>query len=167
MCMLTWFFTACLSDKWASSRETPFLPYVNNKGADQPAHLRSLINAFVVCCLNSIILLVSIHKISCLYLASVAEQASLSLTWSQTSKTGFLLTGLKYPFHLALFYNVPVRTKCLLDLRFYGPVNYTSVTPSLKEMKGKTGREEKAYSTINFENLIFHWMLKTLAFSAK
>ena len=32
-----------------------FLPYANNKGADQPAHLRSLINAFVVRCLDSII----------------------------------------------------------------------------------------------------------------
>ena len=31
------------------------LPYVNNKGADQPAHPRSLINAFVVHYLDSII----------------------------------------------------------------------------------------------------------------
>ena len=41
------------------------MPYATNKGADQPAHP----------------------------LASVAEQASLSLTWSQTAKTGFLLMG--------------------------------------------------------------------------
>ena len=27
-----------------------FLPYANNKGADQPAHPRSLISAFVVRC---------------------------------------------------------------------------------------------------------------------
>ena len=50
---------------------------------------RSLINAFVVRCLDSIISLVSISKISSLYLASVAAQAGLSLTWSQTPKTGF------------------------------------------------------------------------------
>ena len=31
------------------------MPYANNKGADQPAHLRSLISTFVVCCLDSII----------------------------------------------------------------------------------------------------------------
>ena len=31
------------------------MPYANNKGADQPAHLRSLISAFVVRCLESII----------------------------------------------------------------------------------------------------------------
>ena len=31
------------------------MPYANNKGADQPAHPRSLINAFVVRCLDSII----------------------------------------------------------------------------------------------------------------
>ena len=29
-------------------------PYANNKGADQPVHLRSLISAFVVRCLDSI-----------------------------------------------------------------------------------------------------------------
>ena len=37
----------------------PVLPYANNKGADQPAHLRSLISAFVIHCLKSLILLVS------------------------------------------------------------------------------------------------------------
>ena len=39
-------------------------PYANNKGADQPAHLRSLISAFVVRCLDSIISLDSIAEIS-------------------------------------------------------------------------------------------------------
>ena len=38
--------------------------YANNKGADQPAHLRGLISAFVVRCLDSIISLDSIAKIS-------------------------------------------------------------------------------------------------------
>ena len=33
--------------------ETCFLSYVKNKGADQPAHPRRLISAFVVRCLNS------------------------------------------------------------------------------------------------------------------
>ena len=70
----------------------PVLPYANNKGADQPAHPRSLISAFVVRCLDSIIPLVSISEISSLYLASVAAQAGLSLTWSQTPSTGFLVT---------------------------------------------------------------------------
>ena len=38
--------------------------YVNNKGADQPVHPCSLISAFVVCCLDSIISLDAIAKIS-------------------------------------------------------------------------------------------------------
>ena len=42
------------------------LPYANNNGADQPAHPRSLISAFVIRCLDSIIPLVSISKISSL-----------------------------------------------------------------------------------------------------
>ena len=39
---------------------------------------------------------VSISEISRLKLVSVAEQAGLSLTWSETSKTGFLVTRLIY-----------------------------------------------------------------------
>ena len=37
------------------SRENLLLPYANKKGADQPAHPRSLISTFVVRYLDSII----------------------------------------------------------------------------------------------------------------
>ena len=40
------------------------MPYANNKGADQPAHPRSLISAFIVRSLDSIISLVSRAEIS-------------------------------------------------------------------------------------------------------
>ena len=40
--------------------------FANNKGADQPAHPGSLISAFVIRCLDSIIPLVSISEISSL-----------------------------------------------------------------------------------------------------
>ena len=60
------------------------VPYANNKDADQPAHPRSLISVFVVRCLDSIIPLVSISKISSLWLTCVTEQAGLCLTWSKT-----------------------------------------------------------------------------------
>ena len=63
--------------------------YANNKSADQSAHPRSLISAFVVRCLDSVMSLVSVTKISSLMLASVAEQASLSLTWSETPEDTF------------------------------------------------------------------------------
>ena len=72
------------------------MQYVNSKGADQPGHPRSLISAFVVRWLDSVIPLVSIPEISSLYLASVPEQAGLSLTRSKTPKTGFLVTKLNY-----------------------------------------------------------------------
>ena len=65
------------------------MPYANNKGADQTAHPRSLISAFVVRCLDSVMSLVCVTKISSLLLASVAEQASLSLTWSETPEDTF------------------------------------------------------------------------------
>ena len=51
---------------------------------------------FVVRCLGSIIPLVSISEISSLYLVSVTAQTGLSLPWSQTPKTGFLVTRLNY-----------------------------------------------------------------------
>ena len=48
----------------------------------------------VVRCLDSMIPLVSIAIILSLYHASVAAQTGLSLPWSQTPKTGFLVTRL-------------------------------------------------------------------------
>ena len=52
-------------------------------------HPRSLISVFVVRCLDSIMPIVAISKTSRLQLASVAEQAGLSLTWSQTPEDRF------------------------------------------------------------------------------
>ena len=52
------------------------MAYANNKGADQPAHARSLISAFVVRSLDSIISLDST--------ATVAVRDGLCLAWSET-----------------------------------------------------------------------------------
>ena len=40
------------------------LTYANNKGEDQPAHPRSLISTFVVRCLDRIICILAISKVS-------------------------------------------------------------------------------------------------------
>ena len=40
------------------------MSYANNKGTDQTARMRSLISAFVVCCLDSIVSLDSITETS-------------------------------------------------------------------------------------------------------
>ena len=53
------------------------------------AHPRSLISAFVVHCLDSVMSLVSVAEISSLMLSSVAEQAGLSLAWSETPEDTF------------------------------------------------------------------------------
>ena len=42
-----WCTNEKLFNNWATSWENQFLPYANNKGADQPAHLHCLISAFV------------------------------------------------------------------------------------------------------------------------
>ena len=65
-------------------------PYANNKGADQPAHPCSLISTFVVRCLDSMKCILALSKVS--RLVPIAEQAGLSLTWSQTPKAGFHVT---------------------------------------------------------------------------
>ena len=60
-CQQSW---QLLVDIWAISWENLFMPYANNKGADQPAYPQSLISAFVVRCLGSTIPLLAIAKIS-------------------------------------------------------------------------------------------------------
>ena len=47
--------------EWATSWENLFLPYANNKCADQPAHPLSLISTFVVRYSDSIIPLVAMY----------------------------------------------------------------------------------------------------------
>ena len=54
-----------------------FMSYVNNKGANQSAHLRSLTSAFIFRCLDSIISVLAMSKISVLSLLSVPEQSDL------------------------------------------------------------------------------------------
>ena len=80
-------------------------------------HLRSLISAFIVHCLDSVMSLVSATKISNLMLASIAEQAGLSLTWSETPEDTFShdrtrmflwRTGENYPLIITKYRPFPV-----------------------------------------------------------
>ena len=66
--------------------------FANNTGADQPAHPRSLISAFVIRFLVSIISRLATSEISIFKLVSVAEETGLKLALSETPKTGFLAT---------------------------------------------------------------------------
>ena len=43
--------------------KTCLMPYATNKGADQPAHPRSLIGTFVVRCLDSMICILAIYTV--------------------------------------------------------------------------------------------------------
>ena len=69
--------------------KTCLMPYANNKGADQPVHPRSLISLFVARCLDSLLPIFAASKFSRLWLTSVAEQAGLILTGSQTPEDMF------------------------------------------------------------------------------
>ena len=69
------------------------MSYANNKGTDQPAHLRKLISTFVIRCLDSIISLYSIAEISRLWLVSVAAQAGLC-PGRKLPKTCFVMSWL-------------------------------------------------------------------------
>ena len=75
------------------------MPYANDKGSDQPVHPRSLISAFVIRSLDSIISLVSRSKISRFWLVSEAEQVGLNVTRRKLSKTHFRLMGSNFECH--------------------------------------------------------------------
>ena len=69
------------------------LTYANNKGTDQPAHARSLISAFIVCCLDSIISSFYIRNFKSL--ASFCDCAGWFESYLvENLKTGFLMTWL-------------------------------------------------------------------------
>ena len=65
------------------------MPYANNKGADQPAHPRSLISTFVVRCIDGMKCILALSKVSRFYLVFVAEQVGLNLTWSKVAEYTF------------------------------------------------------------------------------
>ena len=64
--------------------------FVNNKDADQTAHLRSLISAFVIPFLENFVS--RLGEILIFWLVYIAEQAVLNLTLQETPKTGFVAT---------------------------------------------------------------------------
>ena len=73
-------------------QETLSSVFENNKGADQPAHPRSLISAFVIRLSESIISRLATSEISIFYLVSVGKETALS----ETSKTVFVATRPSY-----------------------------------------------------------------------
>ena len=79
------------------------MPYAKNKDSDQPAYPRSRISVFVLRFLDNIIPIVATPKISRLLLVTIAEQAGLSLSLSQTPTTGFLVTWLNWHRYLSFF----------------------------------------------------------------
>ena len=56
------FFTTDVMSNGSDYAKTCLMPYANNKGADQPAHPRSLISTFVVNCLDCMIRILAISK---------------------------------------------------------------------------------------------------------
>ena len=63
----------------------PDFVYANNKDADQTAHLRSLVSAFVIRSLEC-----ALVRLSIFYIVFVAEQTRLSPIRLRISKTGLL-----------------------------------------------------------------------------
>ena len=49
---------------WPGHAKMCLMAYANNKGADQPAHTRSLISTFVVRCLDSMICILATSEVS-------------------------------------------------------------------------------------------------------
>ena len=83
---------------WAAKREHLSLWICEHKGADQPVHSRSLISAFVIHIVKSIISRLATSEILICYLVSVAEETGLKLTLTETPKTDYLATRPIYIF---------------------------------------------------------------------
>ena len=75
---------------WSLAPENLALGFGNNKDVDQSAHLRSLISAFVVRILVSIISKLATSEISTFWLVPVTEETGLNLALLETLKTGFV-----------------------------------------------------------------------------
>ena len=73
---------------WATTREGGG-GVANNKSADQPAQLRSLIHCYSLYIGQYHIKTCSIHN-SMFQMVSIAEETGLSLALSDTPKTGFV-----------------------------------------------------------------------------
>ena len=73
-----------------NARENLSLGFANNKGVDQPAHPRRLINAFAIGFLESIISKLATNDVSIFELVSVAEATGLNLAYPKTPKTVFI-----------------------------------------------------------------------------
>ena len=65
--------------------------FVNNKDADQPAHLRSLISAFIIHLFESSISKLATSKISIISLVSVAGDTGFSPALLESPMTGFVV----------------------------------------------------------------------------
>ena len=79
-----------LSKMGGDASKTGFWGFANNTGADQPAHPRSLISAYVIRFLERIICTFATGEILIFKLVSEAKETGLKLTLSETPKTGFL-----------------------------------------------------------------------------
>ena len=79
-----------MADMGLNASKPVFEGLRTTKAQIQPAHPRRLISAFVIRLLESIISIPATSEISIFYLVSVAEQADLNLTLSETPKTSFV-----------------------------------------------------------------------------
>ena len=66
--------------------------FANNTGADQPAHPRRLISAYVIRLSKCILSRLATSEISIFYVVFVAEETDLKLVLAETPNTGFLAT---------------------------------------------------------------------------
>ena len=80
-----------------------------NKDADQLRGNRKADQRLCFHYIASTLPLLPKYKISSFWLSSVAVQPSLCETWSETPKTRFLTTRLKYAHHLNFWFSVNAR----------------------------------------------------------
>ena len=102
------------------------MPYANNKGADQPAHSRSLISSFVVRFLDSIISLVSRSEV--VEAITTSRNCSISSSSSSSSRSCYSSSISICIFTLSLLKIIVVMTVIIakIHLRIFSECPKTS-----------------------------------------
>ena len=95
--------------------------FANNKDADQPAHPRSLISAFVIRLLERILFAPATCKISIFYLVTEAEQTGLKLILSETLKTGFVALQPIWHSDICIFSADTGQAECSFHANYRNP----------------------------------------------
>ena len=137
------------SANWALRPENLSSGFANNTGADQPAHPRSLISAFVIHFLESIICRHDSGEISIFLLVSVAVVTGLKCALSETRRQVFLTATLN-ACESEMQVLIEVRKKAKIRSRYNQEPHFTQDTTWQSDKNTRKHRIQKGQEVSPF-----------------